>query len=314
MKCFVTGCAGFIGSNLVDRLLLDSYSVIGFDNFSTGKEQFLQSALENDKFKLIEGDLLNLQGLTDVMAGDIVFHLAANADISLGIHHPHKDIQQNTIGTFNVLEAMRLNGIKRIVFSSTSSVYGESSIFPTPENAPFPIQTSLYGASKVAGEALISAYCEGFGLQAHIFRFVPIVGERYTHGHIVDFYYQLLNNPNELHVLGNGRQKKSYLYIQDCIDAIFVALEKSNDKINIFNLGSCGYIELTDSVNIICKELGVNPRILYGRGDRGWVGDNKFMFLDIEKIKKLGWFPKFTTEQAIINTIKYLDKIYDIKR
>src|SRR5476651_289596 len=212
---FVTGAAGFIGSSLVDRLLADGVAVTGWDNLSTGQEKFLVGAQKDPRFKLIRGDNLDPAGLTAAMKGcDFVFHLAANADIKDGWAHPGKDLQQNTIATFNVLEAMRANGVKRLGFSSTGSTYGEATVIPTPEDAPFPIQTSLYGASKVAGESLIQAYCEGFGFEGYIFRFVSILGERYTHGHVFDFYRQLVEHPDHLRVLGDGTQRKSYLYIQ----------------------------------------------------------------------------------------------------
>ena len=188
MRCLVTGCAGFIGSQLVDRLLENGNEVIGIDNFSTGFEHFLENAFSSKKFTLARGDLLDQNFLQKTMVDfDIVFHLAANADVRFGTHHPHKDLQQNTIATFNVLEAMRINNAKKIVFSSTGSVYGEAPVIPTPESAFFPVQTSLYGASKLAAEGLIQAYCEGFNFQAYIFRFVSILGERYTHGHVFDF-------------------------------------------------------------------------------------------------------------------------------
>src|SRR5206468_8227246 len=190
-------------------------------NFSTGRRPFLGDAERSGGFTLVEGDTLDLGRLTIAMRGcEIVFHLAANADVRFGTEHPRKDLEQNTIATFNVLEAMRTNGVRRIAFSSTGSIYGEPEIFPTPENAPFPVQTSLYGASKLAAEGLIQAYCEGFGFQSYIFRFVSILGERYTHGHVVDFYRQLRAEPGRLSVLGNGKQRKPYLYVQDCIDAM----------------------------------------------------------------------------------------------
>ncbi len=227
MKFFVTGGAGFIGSNLVDRLLQAGHDVVVYDNFSTGQANFLVEAEKSPHFKLVQGDVLNLPTLTDAMQGcDFVFHLAANADVRFGTQHPRKDLEQNTLATFNVLEAMRVNSIRRIGFSSTGSIYGEPSVFPTPENAPFPIQTSLYGASKLACEGLITAYCEGFNFQGYIFRFVSILGERYTHGHIFDFYRKLSDDPTQLQVLGNGQQTKSYLYIQDCLDAVLLAIEK----------------------------------------------------------------------------------------
>src|SRR6267154_3238403 len=216
-KVFVTGAAGFIGSTLIDRLLADGVAVTGWDNFSTGQERFLADALRHPSFRLVRGDNLDLPALTAAMQGsDFVFHLAANADIKDGWSHPRKDLEQNTIATFNVLEAMRANGVRRIAFSSTGSVYGEAFVTPdrpTPEVAPFPIQTSLYGASKVAGEGMITAYAEGFAFEAYIFRFVSILGERYTHGHIFDFSQQLIEHPTWLNVLGDGSQRKSYLYI-----------------------------------------------------------------------------------------------------
>ena len=223
-----------------------------------------------------------------------------------GLDHPRKDLEQNTIATFNVLEAMRVNDIKKIVFSSTGSVYGEAPIIPTAENSFFPIQTSLYGASKAAGEGLISAYCEGFGFQAWIFRFVSILGERYSHGHVFDFYQKLKKDPSKLHVLGDGKQRKSYLYIQDCIDAIMVGLSQANEKVNILNLGGDEYCEVNDSIEWICERLNVAPRLEYSGGSRGWVGDNPFIFLDTTKIKSLGWRPSLSIKESVINTVDYL--------
>jgi UDP-glucose 4-epimerase len=303
----VTGAAGFIGSSMVDRLLDQGLKVIGIDNFSTGQRRFLEDALSNKNFKLYEIDVLDFDSLKRVFKGaNIVLHFAANADVRFGIDHPRKDLEQNTIATFNVLEAMRINNISKIIFSSTGSVYGEASVIPTPEDGPFPIQTSLYGASKAACEGLITAYCEGFGYQAWIFRFVSILGERYTHGHIFDFYQKLLADPSHLRILGNGKQRKSYLYIQDCLDAILLALENSDQKINLFNLGADGYCEVNNSVEWIIKELNVNPRIEYSGGDRGWIGDNPFIFLDSKKIQSLGWCPKISINEGVIKTIRYL--------
>jgi UDP-glucose 4-epimerase len=303
----VTGCAGFIGSNLVDRLLALDHHVIGVDNFSTGQRRFLENAFSKPKFKFYEVDLLDIESLKQAFnSGSIVFHLAANADVRFGIDHPRKDLEQNTIATYNVLEAMRANGIKRIIFSSTGSVYGEAQLIPTPEDGPFPIQTSLYGASKAACEGLISAYCEGFGFQSWIFRFVSILGERYTHGHIFDFYQKLKINPTGLEVLGNGRQRKSYLYVQDCIDAILLSVNKAKDKVNIINLGVDSYVEVNDSIGWICQELGVKPSLKYSGGDRGWIGDNPFIFLDTMKVQSLGWRHKLDIKSGIIKTVQYL--------
>jgi len=306
-KCIVTGCAGFIGSSLVDRLLADGHQVTGIDNFSTGQRRFLEGALVHPNFRLVEIDLLDLDSLKLAFdGGEMVFHLAANADVRFGTEHPRRDLEQNTIATYNVLEAMRANDIKRIAFSSTGSVYGEAAVIPTPENAPFPVQTSLYGASKLACEGLIAAYCEGFGFQSWIFRFVSILGERYTHGHVFDFYKQLEDDPTQLRVLGNGEQRKSYLYIQDCLDAIQVAVEKATDKVNILNLGVDGYCQVNDSIGWISRTLDVQPKLEYTGGDRGWIGDNPFIFLDTKKIRSLGWAPKYSINEGVVKTVEFL--------
>ena len=303
----VTGAAGFIGSTLVDRLLANGHQVTGIDNFSTGQRRFLDDALVQPNYRLVEMDLLDLDALKLAFAGgEAVFHLSANADVRFGTEHPRKDLEQNTIATYNVLEAMRANGIKKIAFSSTGSVYGESPVVPTPEDGPFPIQTSLYGASKAACEGLISAYCEGFGFQSCIFRFVSILGERYTHGHVFDFYQKLKADPSRLPVLGNGKQRKSYLYVQDCIDAILLAMDKATDKVNIYNLGVDGYCEVNDSIGWICEELGLKPQMEYTGGDRGWIGDNPFIFLETKKIQALGWKPKLGIREGVIKTVEYL--------
>ena len=307
MKAFVSGGAGFIGSNLVDRLLDVGHEVTVYDNLSTGLLQFLEYARDFDCFRLVKGDLLDEDSLSEAITGhEFVFHLAANADVRFGTEHPRRDLEQNTIVTYNILEAMRNHGIRKIAFASTGSVYGEATVIPTPEGAPFPIQTSLYAASKLAGEGMIAAYCEGFGFQSWIFRFVSILGERYTHGHVFDFYRELKQNPSRLEVLGNGKQRKSYLYIQDCIDAILLALEKSNESVNVLNLGVDGYCEVNDSIGWICEELGVSPKLEYTGGDRGWIGDNPFIFLDTSKIRDLGWKPKLSIKDGVLKTIQYL--------
>ncbi len=311
---FVTGAAGFIGSNLVDRLLADGQHVVGWDSFSTGQREFLESALKHPNFKLVEGDCLDLSALIRAMAGcDFVFHLAANADVRFGLDHPHKDFQQNAVATFNVLEAMRDNGIKRIAFSSTGSVYGEAEIIPTPENHPFPVQTSLYAASKLAGEGFIHAYCEGYGFEGYIFRFVSILGERYTHGHVLDFYKQLLAHPDRLKVLGDGTQRKSYLYIGDCLDAMLHVVNRTTARqaghnVETYNLGTDEYVEVNESVKFICRALGVKPELEYTGGNKGWVGDNPFIFLDTKKIRATGWKTTLTIEQSIIRTLQWLQK------
>ena len=307
MRAFVTGAAGFIGSNLVDGLLAAGHSVVGFDNFSTGRIEFLRPALDFRDFRLERGDLLDPDQVVRSIRGcDIVFHFAANADVRFGLEHPRKDLEQNTIVTWNVLEAMRACEVKRIAFPSTGSIYGEPDVFPTPEDAPFPVQTSLYGASKLAAEGLISAYATGFGIQGYIFRFVSILGERYTHGHIFDFYRQLKSHPERLDVLGNGRQRKSYLYVGDCIAAILTAIERLNGPVNILNLGLDEYCEVNDSIRWIFEHLGLRPSILYGGGDRGWIGDSPFIFLDCKRIRALGWKPQLNIREGVLRTLRFL--------
>jgi UDP-glucose 4-epimerase len=307
LRCFVTGCAGFIGSNLVDRLLADGHSVVGYDNFSTGQERFLESALALPAFRLVRGDHLDAEALRRAMAGsEFVFHLGANADVRYGTLHTGRDLEQNTVATFNVLDAMRLEGIRQIAFTSTGSVYGEPTVFPTPEDAPFPLQTSLYGAAKLACEGLIQAYCEGFGFRGWVFRLVSVLGERYSHGHVFDFYKSLRADPTELFVLGDGRQRKSYFYVQDCVEAILLAIAKAPNKINIYNLGTDEYCTVDDSIGWITGELGIAPERKYAGGERGWIGDSPFIFLDTSKIRALGWAPKLTIRQGVVRTLQYL--------
>ena len=313
-KVFITGAAGFIGSSMADLLLSQGKEVVGWDNFSTGQSEFLVGAEKNPAFKLVVGDNLDLDQLTAAMAGcDTVVHFAANADVRFGLQHPGKDLEQNTLATFNVLEAMRANGIQRIAFSSTGSVYGEAEIIPTPENCPFPIQTSLYAASKVAGETLIHSYCEGYGFEGYIFRFVSILGERYTHGHVLDFYKQLVAHPDQLRVLGDGSQRKSYLYVQDCLSAVLHVMNagtalKAKHRVETYNLGTDEYVRVNDSIRFICQALNLSPKLEYTGGERGWVGDNPFIFLDTKKIRATGWKPALTIEQSIVRTLRWLQQ------
>lgn len=308
MKYFITGGAGFIGSNMTDRLLCEPENeVVVYDNFSTGRREFLAEALKNPRFHLIEGDNLDEQALKEAMTGcEFIFHFAANADVRMGCEHPRRDLEQNTIATYHILEAMRANGIKKIGFSSTGSVYGEAKMIPTPEDAPFPIQTSLYGASKLACEGLLAAYAEGFDFQVYIFRFVSILGERYTHGHVFDFCKKLSDDPARLYILGNGKQRKSYLYVKDCMEAILTVVANAEEKVNIFNLGTDEYCEVNDSVGWICEKLGLEPELSYAGGERGWIGDNPFIYLDTKKVRALGWTPKASIKEGIMKTVEYL--------
>jgi len=306
LRCLVTGCAGFIGSTLTERLLSQGHQVVGYDNFSTGQERFLLVARAHAAFHLVRADVLDASTLTDSMSGvDVVYHLAANADVRFGAERPRRDLEQNTIATHNVLEAMRRSGVSRIAFTSSGSVYGEAAVVPTPEDAPFPVQTSLYGASKAAAEGLIAAYCAAFGLQAYVFRLVSILGERYTHGHVLDFYRQLRDDARRLRVLGNGRQRKSYLYVHDCIEAMLMAVQRAREQVNIFNIGSGSSCEVNESVAWICAALGAAPHIEYGGGDRGWVGDNPVIVLDASRLRALGWEPRLTIREAVLATVAY---------
>jgi UDP-glucose 4-epimerase len=306
-KVVVTGAAGFIGSTLVDSFLSKGIEVLGIDNFSTGRIEFLSDALNDPNFTLLKEDLFSGIRLEEAFEGaDAVFHLAANADVRFGPDHPSRDLEQNTIVTQRVLEASRVAGVKKFAFSSTGSVYGEAQVVPTPEDAPFPIQTSLYGASKLACEGLIAAYSESFGIQAWIFRFVSILGPRYTHGHVFDFYRQLFEHPDELTILGNGHQKKSYLHVSDCVRAIHTALDRATERVNIFNLGVDNYCEVRDSVGWITEELKLQPKLNFGTESRGWIGDNPLIHLDTQKIRSLGWEPTLSIEDGVKDTVRFL--------
>jgi len=310
MKVFVTGGAGFIGSHIVDKLLERGDFVTVYDNLSTGNKEFIEHNFKNKNFKFIEGDLLDLNKLEKSIKGhDFVFHIAANADVRGGIINTKVDLEQNIIATHNILDTMRKDGIRKIVFASSSVVYGEPTRFPTPEDYGPLAPISLYGSSKLACEGLITAFCHTFDMQSWIFRFGNVTGERYTHGVIFDFVKKLLQNSKELEILGDGKQKKTYIYVIDLINAMFLALEKANETFNIFNLGNDGWIEVTKVADIICKEMGLdNVKYRFTGGARGWKGDAPFVFLDITKIKKLGWKPKISLEDSIRITTQYLLK------
>ena len=306
-RAVVTGGAGFIGSHVAEDLLNEGWEVVLLDNFRTGRREFIQDIEKNPSLKVHSIDLLTHDKLSDFFSDcQRTYHLAANADVRFGPSQPERDLEQNTIVTHRVLEASRVSGVKEFIFSSTGSVYGDSKIIPTPEDAPFPIQTSLYGASKLAGEGLVQAYSEAFGIKSWIFRFVSILGPRYSHGHVYDFCKQLRVNPHKLKVLGNGSQKKSYLHVKDCVEAIKCALKESTSGLQIFNLGTEEYCEVKDSIDWICDELGLSPEIDFGTGNQGWIGDNPFIFLKTEKIRRLGWKPRIKVEEGVRSTIRYL--------
>lgn len=313
MNYLITGAAGFIGSSLTDRLLAGGHRVTGVDNFSTGQARFLHAAQGQPGFRLVEGDLLDA-GLLAPHLGEIdaVFHLAANADIRGGLASPRRDLEQNTLVTFNVLEAMRASAVRRIVFASSAAALGEPSVFPTPEACAVPVQTSLYGASKMAGEGLVSSYCEGYGFEGYAFRFVSLLGPRYPHGHVFDFVRQLLADPTRLRVLGDGSPRKSYLHIDDCLDALLHICESvrsardARHRFEVYHLGCPAYCRVRDSVGWICDELGLAPQVEFGSGDRGWVGDNPFVFLDVTKALATGWAPRHSIEESVRETARWL--------
>jgi UDP-glucose 4-epimerase len=313
----ITGGAGFIGSNLTERLVSHGVEVVIIDDFRTGRREFLADALDRPGVRMVEGDVLDRVVLEQAIQGcDWVFHLQANADVRSGLDHPLRDLEQNTIATSTVLEAMRAKGVKRIAFSSTGSIYGEPEVFPTPEDAPFPVQTSLYGASKLAGEGLIAAYAAGYGFTGLIFRFVSILGERYTHGHVFDFYCALKREPARLRVLGDGCQEKSYLYVQDCLDAILLAAERHRAEPGavVYNLGTDETITVDESVAIITEHLGLSPEIEHTGGSRGWTGDSPLIHLDTTRIRNLGWEPRLTIGQAVVRTLEWLGESVRVAR
>jgi UDP-glucose 4-epimerase len=290
--------------------------VIGWDNYSTGQERFLEAASRSPRFRMVRGDVLDRAAMSKAMAGcDTVFHLAANADIRDGWAHPARDLEQNALGTFNVLEAVRAAGARRLAFASTGSVYGEPAVSasaPTPENAPFPTQTSLYAASKVAGEGLVSAYAEAGHLdEAYVFRFVSILGDRYTHGHVFDFCRQLMHDSGRLRILGDGRQRKSYLHVQDCVEGVLHAVGRgaarsAPHRTEVYNLGTDEFIDVRASAGLICAAFGANPRLEFAGGERGWVGDSPFIFLDTRKVRATGWSPRFSIAEAVPATVRWL--------
>jgi UDP-glucose 4-epimerase len=299
----VTGGAGFIGSHVVDALVELGARVRVIDDLSTGFRQFLNPAAE-----LCEASLLDYARVSSVFSGaDLVFHLAANADVRRGLEHPRKDVEQNLLATHNVLEAMREHGVSRIAFSSTGAVYGDATLLPTPEDAPFPLQTSLYGASKLAAEGLLSAYAHGYGFRVSIFRFVSMLGPRYTHGHVFDFWRQLRRDPTRLTVLGDGKQQKSYLHVGDGVGAMLLGIARQRQPVSVLNIGHHEWLSVTESIAIICRQLAVTPALTFSGGQRGWIGDAPKILLDTRRLLALGWAPRVTLSAAIIETLQFLE-------
>lgn len=304
----VTGGAGFIGSHLVDSLIQNNYNVVVFDNLSSGKLEFIAQYIDHPKFKFIEADILDTNSIDEACKNiDFIYHIAANPDVRLGVTNTKVHFDQNIFATYNILESMRKNGVKNIAFTSTSTVYGEANIIPTPENYGPLVPISLYGASKLACEALITSYCHTFEIQSWIFRFANIIGNRSTHGIIFDFINKLKTNPSELTILGDGNQSKSYLHIKECIDAINFVINNSNEEVNIFNIGSEDTITPTEIGNIIVEEMRLKDVAFhYTGGSRGWKGDVPKMMLSIDALKKLGWKNSWESNRSVRETVKEL--------
>jgi UDP-glucose 4-epimerase len=305
----ITGGAGFIGSHLVKALLAEN-KVTVLDNFSSGKIEYLAAHRNNPNFRLVRADLLSTSDLEKALNSvDMVFHLAANPDVKLGAENTRVHLEQNVLATYSLLEAMRKSGVNKIAFTSTSTVYGEAVEVPTPEDYGPLLPISLYGASKLACEALISSYCHTFDMQSWIYRFANIVGERGTHGVLVDFIRKLRNNPAELEILGSGRQRKSYLEVKGCVQAMLHCVEHSDRQINLFNIGTEDCIDVTGIADIVCRQMGldgVRYRYTGGFDGRGWKGDVKVMQLSIERIKRLGWQPEGGSARAVEMAVKAL--------
>lgn len=309
MKIFITGGAGFIGSHLVAKLI-DNNEVTVYDNLSSGRLDFLSPHINKTNFHLITGDLLDVDKLTrEIAKHDFVWHLAANPDIRYGIANTNTDLVQGTMVTYNVLEAMRRNKITRIAFSSSSVVYGEPTVTPTPEDYGPLVPISLYGASKLACEGLISGFCGTFAMQSWIFRFANIVGARATHGILFDFINKLRHQPTRLEILGDGNQLKSYLHISDCIQAMLFAVAESKETVNIFNLAAADNILISRIAEIVVETMGLkNVNFHYTGGRRGWPGDVFYMELSPAKINKLGWKATYTSLEAVRRAMKELVK------
>lgn len=302
MKYFITGGAGFIGSNMVDRVMSDENNrVTVYDNFCSGQEGYISHHFSDERFHLVHGDMLDIESLKTAIAGhDFVFHFAANPDIAKSMVETDLDLKQTVIATYNLLEAMRVHDVRRIAYSSGSGIYGDVGLTETPENFGPLMPISMYGASKLGAEGLISAFCHMFDMQAWIYRFANVVGERQTHGVGYDFIQRLRNNPDELQILGDGNQSKSYIHVSDVIGAIFFAINNTEDKRNVFNVATDDYITVNEIARIVVDEMGLKDvTIKRAGGDRGWKGDVPVVRFDLAKIHNLGWHAKFSSNEAI---------------
>ncbi|MBN2602749.1 MAG: NAD-dependent epimerase/dehydratase family protein [Candidatus Thermoplasmatota archaeon] len=300
MRAFVTGGAGFIGSHLVDRLISKGHGVTVFDNLSSGKKDFIKHHMINKNFNFVKADLIDYETVLKELKGhDTVFHIAANPDVRLGAQKP-EIAKKDIIATYNLLDSMGKLNLKEIVFSSSSTIYGETPPIPLPENYGPLLPISVYGAAKLAAEGLVSSFCHSFGMKGWIFRFANVVGERGTHGVIVDFIKKLRKNPKELEILGDGKQKKPYLYITDTIDGIFYGYENTNEQTNLLNLGCTTSTEVTRIAEIVVEEMGLKDvKFKYTGGKRGWIGDVPQFQFDIKKMSKLGWNTSYSSDEAV---------------
>ena len=300
-RCFVTGGAGFIGSHLVDRLVAEGKTVTVYDNLSSGKKKDIEHHIGEEGFRFVEADLLEFQTLKEAMEGhEVVWHLGANTDILTGNRVTGLDLRNCTMATYCVLEAMRHNGIDRMVFASSATVYGDIQVMPTPEACGPLLPISLYGAGKLACEGLISSYCHLFNMRACMFRFGNVVGGRMGHGVIFDFIHKLKRNPQELEILGDGNQEKPFFLVEDCIEGMIHASENSKEECEVFNLGCESFTTVTRIAEIVVEEMGLNGvRFNYTGGKRGWPGDVPVVHFDVEKVKKLGWQARHSSDEAV---------------
>ena len=308
MTYLITGACGFIGSNLALRLLSEGHRVVGVDRLQPRHAHILRELEQFPAWRFYNSDLTHstaLDAITEEI--DCVFHLAANADVRFSSVYPHKDLNDGIIATFNVLHWMKQRNITKIAYSSTSAIYGDPTIIPTPETYN-PTQTSFYGAAKVAGECLIQAHCHSYGTTAWIFRYASITGPRYSHGFIYNFYTSLKKQPQELYVHGGKDQRKTYLDVDDCIEAMLRIVRTTTAPVNTFNIGNLETCKLTESIPLITQYLNVSPTITWSGNEVGWVGDSKVNYLDVSKLRDLGWTPKYTIAQSIVRTLDWLEQ------
>ncbi|MBN1916908.1 MAG: NAD-dependent epimerase/dehydratase family protein [Verrucomicrobia bacterium] len=296
----VTGGAGFVGSNLVERLMKRGGRVTVYDNLSLGRREHLAPFLGHPKFRFIQADLLDFTRVKRSMAGvDCVWHLAANSDIGYGERYTDWDLKQGTLVTYNVLEAMRVRGVRELVFASSSAIFGDTGTTRIREDHGPLAPISFYGASKLACEGLITAFCHNYDMQAWIYRFANIVGDNATHGVIHDFITRLKKDPAELRILGDGKQRKPYLYVKECVDGMLYGFDHADERVNVFNLGCPGATSVDRIAAIVTSEMGLrHVKRCYTGGARGWKSDVPQVRFDVSKLTRLGWKASYSSDQA----------------